>query len=68
MKYSIFSELFYPATYVPLLSQDIFSTLCKAYDVLKKQSDISLEFVSRLIGKLCISGYGGKNYIYTVYI
>ena len=46
--------------YIPLLVSDILRTLITACKHLRLSKDCSLEFVSQLVGKLCVCGYAGK--------
>ena len=58
----LFSELFFPQQYIPLLTADIYLTLSKVNKCIRWSQDCSLEFISRLVGKLCLSGHAGKEY------
>ncbi|VDH97123.1 telomere length regulation protein [Mytilus galloprovincialis] len=51
------SELFYPKCYITLVTKDIITVLDDMVISVKADKDIHLEFISRLIGKLCITGY-----------
>ncbi|CAC5384187.1 TELO2 [Mytilus coruscus] len=51
------SELFYPKCYITLVTKDIITVLDDMVTSVKANKDIHLEFISRLIGKLCITGY-----------
>ncbi|XP_052068348.1 telomere length regulation protein TEL2 homolog isoform X1 [Mytilus californianus] len=51
------SELFYPKCYITLVTKDIITVLEDMVTSVKANKDIHLEFISRLIGKLCITGY-----------
>lgn len=51
------SELFLPQQYIPLLTADIYVTLAKINKSIRWSQDCSLEFISRLVGKLCLSGH-----------
>ncbi|KAK3091564.1 hypothetical protein FSP39_020836 [Pinctada imbricata] len=50
------SEIFYPKAYIPKLASNIYQTLLKVHGKLKQNQDVTLEFTSTLIGKLCLSG------------
>ncbi|XP_071129254.1 telomere length regulation protein TEL2 homolog [Mytilus edulis] len=51
------SELFYPKCYITLVTKDIITVLDDMVISVKADKDVHLEFISRLIGKLCITGY-----------
>ena len=51
--------MFLPQNYVPCLAGCIMECLQRARDSLSGSKDCSLEFVSRLIGKLCFTGSAG---------
>ena len=62
-----FSELFYPKSYITLVTGDILCILHGIHTSIQASKDVSLEFISRLIGKLCIAGYSGRLQIIMVY-
>ncbi|XP_062574149.1 telomere length regulation protein TEL2 homolog, partial [Saccostrea cucullata] len=51
------SEKFYPQQYIPLLCDEVMQVLKIMHQKLKNNKDIHLEFISRVIGKVCISGH-----------
>ena len=55
-----FSECFSPEKYITLISGEMFRVLQKMQSYIVQSKDMSVEFVSVLLGKLCISGYGGN--------
>ncbi|XP_052790306.1 telomere length regulation protein TEL2 homolog [Mya arenaria] len=54
------SEIFQQQHYIPLLISDILLTLGTACRHIRLSRDCSLEFVSHLIGKLCLCGYADQ--------
>ncbi|XP_052264514.1 telomere length regulation protein TEL2 homolog isoform X2 [Dreissena polymorpha] len=54
------SDIFHPKRYIPLLISDILSTLGMVCKYIRLSKDCSLEFISHLVGKLCISGYADQ--------
>ncbi|XP_041363315.1 telomere length regulation protein TEL2 homolog isoform X2 [Gigantopelta aegis] len=52
------SEVFLPANYIPLIGRDFMQTLQYVHGMISNNTDCSLEFICRLFGKLCITGYG----------
>ncbi len=54
------SDLFYPSQYIPLLASAILLVLDRLQKRLADGLDASVEFLGLLVGKLAISGYGGK--------
>ncbi|KAL3876051.1 hypothetical protein ACJMK2_033936 [Sinanodonta woodiana] len=51
------SDIFIPKNYVSLVASDIYLALREARTCIQQSRDCSLEFLSRLFGKLCLSGY-----------
>ncbi|KAK6187771.1 hypothetical protein SNE40_005723 [Patella caerulea] len=51
------SDKFLPKNYIELLGNTIIIVLEEVHGLLTSDQDCSLEFISRLIGKLCLSGY-----------
>lgn len=60
MSFFDFSDIFLPQNYVPLLGKYILECLQRCHDSLMKAQDCSLEFISRLLGKLCLKGFAGS--------
>ena len=61
------SDAFLPQRYVPRLARHILECLQRAHDLIAGSQDCSLEFVSRLVGKLCLTGYAGVRVILWVF-
>ncbi|XP_067671945.1 telomere length regulation protein TEL2 homolog [Haliotis asinina] len=57
-------EMFYPQSYVPLVCEDIYRTLEKARECLVAGSDCSLEFVSKVLGRLALAGHADHVWTY----
>ncbi|XP_048248050.1 telomere length regulation protein TEL2 homolog isoform X1 [Haliotis rufescens] len=53
-------EMFYPQSYVPLVCGDIYMTLEKVQGCLVAGSDCSLEFVSKVLGRLALAGHADR--------
>ena len=53
------SEKFYPIQYIPLLCDEMMRVLRNQHEALASSKDIHLEFISRMIGKVCVSGHSG---------
>lgn len=51
------SDIFKPQHYIPLVISDILRTLVLVCKYMRLSKDCHLEFVSQLVGKLCICGY-----------
>ncbi|XP_061169195.1 telomere length regulation protein TEL2 homolog [Saccostrea echinata] len=51
------SEKFYPQHYIPLLCSEVMEVLHNMHQKLRNNNDIHLEFISRVVGKVCISGH-----------
>ncbi|KAH9490222.1 TEL2, telomere maintenance protein 2 [Bulinus truncatus] len=51
------SEIFLPQNYIPTLALAVLDTLLWGHDLLVKSEDVSLLFVSSLVGKICLTGY-----------
>ncbi|KAL8573677.1 hypothetical protein ACOMHN_007230 [Nucella lapillus] len=54
------SDVFLPQTYVPHLAGCIIQCLHKAHSLFAQSTHCSLDFVSRLVGKLCFTGYADQ--------
>lgn len=53
------SEKFYPQQYIPLLCDEVMQVLRNLHQKIHSSQDIHLEFVSQVIGKVCVSGHAG---------
>ncbi|XP_060555016.1 telomere length regulation protein TEL2 homolog isoform X2 [Ruditapes philippinarum] len=51
------SDIFLPKHFIPLLMSDIVRTLVSVCKYIRLSKDCHLEFVSSLVGKLCLCGY-----------
>ncbi|XP_041473442.1 telomere length regulation protein TEL2 homolog [Lytechinus variegatus] len=51
------SDFFYPDHFIPMVAKEILKTLHYVHEKLSKSENASLQFVSELIGRLCIQGY-----------
>ncbi|XP_053386091.1 telomere length regulation protein TEL2 homolog [Mercenaria mercenaria] len=54
------SDIFLPKHYIPLLISDILRTLVAVCKYIRLSKDCHLEFVSCLVGKLCLCGYADQ--------
>ncbi|ESO81979.1 hypothetical protein LOTGIDRAFT_135529 [Lottia gigantea] len=60
------SELFYPNQYIGIICKSILNVLKDVHTELKNNISCSLEFISRLIGKLCLTGYADLLWNYMI--
>ncbi|XP_022246776.1 telomere length regulation protein TEL2 homolog isoform X3 [Limulus polyphemus] len=51
------SSVFTLENYAHLLSENMIRTLCKICRNMQHNEDVNLEFLSRLLGRLCVAGY-----------
>lgn len=54
------SDIFKPKHYIPLLTSDILRTMVIVCKYMRQSKDVHLEFVSQLVGKLCLCGYADQ--------
>lgn len=52
-------DIFLPKEYMKLVSRDLVTAMEKCYCDVRKEQDITMNFMGRLVGKLSVSGYGG---------
>ena len=54
------SDFFFPSSYVPHVAAKLIVLLKKLHSQLRTSHDCSVAFLGHLLGKMCITGHGGK--------